>query len=302
MTWYYILIILSAVCFSAQFAFTKRYESATEQTPVTSLLMLIATSVFGAMLFLLVGGFRVQCNLRSLFWATFMAGLMIPYYMLGIKVLSLGSLAVYGIFMMLGGLLVPFFYGLVFLREAVSWGKIAGTLVLTACIILQAYTQTNGKKEEKKSTKLFLLLCLCIFFINGMTGVVSKAHQIHPTAIDEVSFTVLYCALTALFSAIFLAVQLCIGKKLEKRAQAKSVLLPKTIGIMALLGFATHTGNFLILKASPFVPASVQFPIISGGTIVLSALVSAFIYKEKVSKNEWLCVAGAFLATFLFAF
>jgi len=46
----------------------------------------------------------------------------------------------------------------------------------------------------------------------------------------------------------------------------------------------------------------VQFPLVSGGVIVLSALVSAFIFKEKVSRQEWLCVGGAFLATFLFAF
>jgi hypothetical protein len=35
--------------------------------------------------------------------------------MIGIKVLSLGSLAVCSMFMMLGGMLVPFFYGIIFL-------------------------------------------------------------------------------------------------------------------------------------------------------------------------------------------
>ena len=72
--------------------------------------------------------------------------------------------------------------------------------------------------------------------------------------------------------------------------------------IMALIGAATYTGNFLHLKAASFVPASVQFPIVSGGVIVLSSLISAVIFREKVTKREWISVIGAFLSTFLFMF
>jgi multidrug transporter EmrE-like cation transporter len=46
----------------------------------------------------------------------------------------------------------------------------------------------------------------------------------------------------------------------------------------------------------------VQFPLVSGGVIVLSALVSLLFFKEKISKREWISVAGAFVSTFLFAF
>lgn len=66
---------------------------------------------------------------------------MIPYYMIGIKVLSLGSLAVYSMFMMLGGMLVPFFYGIIFLEENISIAQIVGTVLLTVFIVLQAIWQ-----------------------------------------------------------------------------------------------------------------------------------------------------------------
>ena len=71
---------------------------------------------------------------------------------------------------------------------------------------------------------------------------------------------------------------------------------------MIAIGATAYTGSFLHLKAAAKVPASVQFPLVSGGVIVLSALVSAFIFREKINKKEWISVAGAFLATFLFAF
>jgi multidrug transporter EmrE-like cation transporter len=71
---------------------------------------------------------------------------------------------------------------------------------------------------------------------------------------------------------------------------------------MILIGATAYTGNFLHLLAANDVPASVQFPLVSGGVIVLSALVSAFLFKEKLSKKEWLSIAGAFASTVLFAF
>ena len=76
----------------------------------------------------------------------------------------------------------------------------------------------------------------------------------------------------------------------------------KPIAVMVLLGAAMYVGNFLQLLAADKVPASVQFPLVSGGVIVLSALVSVLFFKEKISKKEWISVAGAFVSTFLFAF
>ena len=304
---YYVLIVLSVVCFSAQFAFTKLYERSAKQKTVTSLAMLIVMALVGAALFLCIGKFQIRFSVHSLTWATVMAGLMLPYYIVGIKVLSLGSLAVYSTFMMLGGMLVPFFYGIVFLHESVSTGKILGCVLLTACIVMQAYiqnaqTRSNTDRSDGKNKTLLFVLCLVIFFVNGMTGVVAKAHQLNAAAVDTVSFTALYCLLTALFSALLLCVILLTGQRKEKCAQLKKILGWRTLLTVAAIGLAAYTGNFLSFTATSHIPASVQFPIVSGGTIVLSAIVSAFIFKEKISKKEWLSVVGAFIATFLFAF
>ena len=301
----YILIILAVFCFAGQFAFTKLYEGAVKQTAITSLVMLAVTSLFGAVMYVFVGNFNVSFSATSIFWAAFMAVIMIPYYMIGIKVLSLGSLAIYSMFMMLGGMLVPFFYGVVFLHEELSVWQIVGTVTLTVFIILQAvWQQPSEEKESGKSDKkkiLFFVLSILIFIINGMTGVIAKAHQISEGAIDEASFTVISCALTAIFSLILLAFSV-----LKNRRKAADILPSmfklKPMLVMALIGAAAYTGNFLHLKAASAVPASVQFPLVSGGVIVISALVSFFAFREKLSKKEWISVAGAFVSTVLFAF
>ena len=302
----YIFIIFAVLCFAGQFAFTKLYESAVKQTAITTLVMLAVTGMIGAVMYLFVGNFHIQFSAVSLFWAALMAVIMIPYYMIGIKVLSLGSLAIYSMFMMLGGMLIPFFYGVVFLHEALSVWQIIGTVALTAFIILQAIWQQpadekSGEKSDKRKEILFFTLSLLIFIINGMTGVIAKAHQLSDGAIDEASFTVISCALTALFSLLLL-VFFALKDRKDAVCQMKSMLKIKPLAIMSLIGAAAYTGSFLHLKAASAVPASVQFPLVSGGVIVISAFVSFLAFRERLSGKEWISVAGAFVATVLFAF
>ncbi len=306
----YILIILAVICFTAQFAFTKIYECKIKQTISTVLTMVVLTSIVGTVLYVCIGGFRVRFSCYSFLMSIAMAAVMIPYYVVSIKVLSLGSLAVYSMFMMLGGMLVPFVYGIAFLSEDVTWGKVAGCVLLTACMIWQALgqnetpsTENGGGENVGKHRKIkFFALCIVIFFLNGLTGVIAKAHQMRATAVDEISFTVLSCAVTAVLGGILLVAISLKSDRKEMLGSIKTTLKPMPLLIMVLIGGATYTGNFLHLKAAATVPASVQFPVVSGGVIVFSALTSALIFREKVKKREWLAVIGAFLSTFLFMF
>jgi drug/metabolite transporter (DMT)-like permease len=301
----YILILLAVACFAAQFAFTKLYEGRVGQSGITTLVMLSGASFVGTLIFFLAEGGRIQFSAVSLIWGIVFALIMLPYYMIGIKVLSLGSLAIYSMFMMLGGMLVPFFYGVLFLHERISIGKGLGTVLLVVFIVLQAVWQSEsevGKKAgDSKMRSLFISLCLVIFFINGMTGVIAKAHSISEGAVSEGSFTVIYCALTSLMSFLILLFSLLKNRR-EKMLAIKKALQIKPLSVMVLLGAAAYGGNYLQLLAADSVPASVQFPLVSGGVIVLSALVSAVCFKDKISKKEWISVAGAFVSTFLFAF
>lgn len=298
----YILTFLAVVLFAAQFAVTRLYEETVKQSTAAALVLLTVIGLAGALQYLLIGGFRVEMSSVSLMWAVLMALTMIPYYVVGIQVLSLGSLAIYSMFMMLGGMLVPFFYGILFLEETLSWGKTAGTALLTVFIVLQAVSQPEREKKAVGWKKyLFFGLCMVIFFVNGMTGVIAKAHQISTGAVDEGSFTVVSCGLTALLSALLLPFVLLKNRK-KTAGVVKQMLRWKPLLLMVCVGIAGYTGNFLHLIAADRVPVSVQFPLVSGGVIVLSALVSAFGFREKLSAREWLSVAGAFASTVLFAF
>ena len=300
---YYILILLSSVLFTGQFVFTKFYEKENEQSVLSTLLMLAITSFVGASIFLSVKGLIINVSLTSFLWAILLAVIMIPYYIIGIKVLSLGSVAIYSMFMMLGGMLVPFIYGIVFLDEEISIASGIGTIIITIFIILQAVWQNPEKETASGKNVKFLFTCLCvlIFLINGMTGVIAKAHSTSTNAVDEASFSVIYCLITSILSMTLLFFAL-LKKRGKRRAFFEKALNRKTVLIMIALGITAYCGNFLQLSAADKVAASVQFPMISGSVIVMSAIASVVVFKEKISKKEWLAISAIFIATFLFMF
>ena len=299
----YVILLIGVFCFTLQFALTKLYERLVKQTIFTALIMLVVSNLTGARLFFIIGGFKVEFSLVSTIFAIINALVMIPYYVVGIKVLSLGSLAIYSMFMMLGGMLVPFFYGIIFLSEELSVGKLLGTILLTVFIVLQGVKQDDkdSQKANNKTKRIFFILCLVIFILNGLTGVVSKAHQISSGIVDEMSFTVLSCLLTALLSACLIPA--CIKKENGNAVSfVKSILKIKPFCVMVFMGISAYMGNFLHLLAASHIPASVQFPLVSGGVIVFSAIASVTVFKEKAGKFEWISVGGAFISTLLFAF
>ena len=77
------LIMIAVACFTAQFAFTKVFESSARQTALTTFVMLTVTSVIGIILCLCIGRFKVYVTLFSLLWALVYAIIMFPYYIIG---------------------------------------------------------------------------------------------------------------------------------------------------------------------------------------------------------------------------
>ena len=216
--------------------------------------------------------------------------------------LSVGRMSVYSLFMMLGGMLLPFAFGVLFLRETVSVGKTLGSILLTASIVLQALDGGKGEKVADGQRLRFFLLCMAAFMINGMTGVVARLHQLLPGAVDECSFTVLVCLFCVMLGLAATGRQMLGNHRPQSLRQLRGALQPRALLYGLLVGAAMHTGNYLILAGANHVPASVQFPVISGGTIVLSALLGRWILKQKTTPMERIAIVGALIAMVAFAF
>ena len=80
-------------------------------------------------------------------------------------------MAVYTLFLMAGGMVLPFLWGAFFLHESFSWLRLFGLLIILCGVI---FANMGGNKMETKH----LFLCFAVFILNGIVSIVSKMHQI----------------------------------------------------------------------------------------------------------------------------
>ena len=170
---YYIMTLLAAIGTAGNFAVTQVYQKEMGSGVREGVIFNIFVGLFSGIIFFVASGFKLEFTAFSLIMAILFTLFVGSYTIIGFKIMSMGSITVYTLFLMLGGAVVPYIYGIVFWRETVNLQKIAALLL----VILAVWLNTSGGKEQRQSVK-FLLLCLAVFLLNGGTSVVSKVHQI----------------------------------------------------------------------------------------------------------------------------
>ena len=165
---------MAALAVGGQFSLSKVYKNKLPSSNYGDLFYNFAMGLFSAMLFAVVCLGKVGFTAFSFWLAAGVALCSTLYTLCGLKAVTYGKLAVFTAFLMLGGMIFPTVYGVLFLKEQMSAFKIAGVVLLIASMIFSA----TEKTEEKKNTAVFYILCLIAFVSNGFVSIFSKAHQI----------------------------------------------------------------------------------------------------------------------------
>ena len=90
--------------------------------------------------------------------------------------------------------------------------------------------------------------------------------------------------MTALFSGVIL---LFAVRKSPIKLNAKAVVS------MAGNGILNRVANFLLLLSLAYLPASVQYPMITGGVMIVSTIIGYFT-PNKPKAREWISLALSF--------
>ena len=281
---YYFMLLCAAALFSVQFLFQQRFEE-TYGTDLKSALVFSAGTGFGmGLIALLIAAFTVGVSITVFSFAvSFVHGLasfLFVYFSL--KALKYANLSVFAVFSMLGGMLLPFFYGILFApeKEPITIGKIVCCFLITVAV---ACTVTGDKKSNKKAYFYYI----AVFVTNGMTSVCASVHQNYPKMnVDSYSYTALASIWLMVLGLIFL-----LFVKGEKRK-----LPAKAIFHMTGFSLCSGVGNIILMLALLVLDASIQFPYSTGAAVVFSAIIT-IIMGDKMKKNEIVAVIIAFIAT-----
>jgi len=268
------LICVSTVLFSLQFLMQDKFQKNEGTTFSKTIICSFFGSIAGILLLFLIEGFCFEVKTFSIILAfvTTIQNLIMIYC--GIKVLSYGNLSLYSLFNMIGGMLIPFLFGIIFYEEPITWQKCVCVVLVTAALFIGS---PKSKKENK--IKSILPFALTIFFLNGLSGVFSKIHQsVGELATSAEAYTMWQRIFTILICLIYFAVIAYKKEKIILNKPVPSILLSS--GNVAL----NMVANLLLLYALLTVDASIQYPIVTGGVIVLS-MITDWILKQKPSKK-----------------
>ena len=179
----YLIILLADLFLAGGFVFQKIFQQKNGNSLSTGLLFNGIAGLFSAISFIFIGGFKIGAAPYSIVMAAVQTILVITYTLISFKILEEGNLSLYTLFLMTGGMTLPYLYGVFFLDEKLSVLRCIGLIFIIAAVVM---SNTDIKKTSKKQ----ILLCVLVFFLNGMVSIVSKLHQVETVykTVDSASF------------------------------------------------------------------------------------------------------------------
>ena len=284
---YYTLVIISTILFSLQFLFTQRFQETSGTGMKPTLVFSLYKSLVIILMMLLISGFKIQFSWFSLLMATVYAvsSMAMSYYSL--KAFAVANLSVYSVFSMLGGMILPFFLGVLFFDEG---DKLVFKIICCALIVVAVLLNVKSGKQDKKA----LFYYFAVFVLNGMSGVISKLHQSSSLSpVDSSSFMLWSAVVTVVLSAAWLL----IAYRQIPLIKGKNIFFVTGYGVFNGLG---NLFLLIALSGENGLPASVQYPLVTGGVMVCSTIIST-IRKEKLTVREYVATFIALLASIFIA-
>ena len=176
-------------------------------------------------------------------------------------------------------LLVPAFAGLVILREPLGIPMIAGMILLVLSLWLTNHRKKTADAPKEKISLKWLVFVLLGFVGNGMCSTVQKLAPHYLGA--DVNLTLSTIAALGLSTVVLIAASF-----LTKETDLKTTL--RVGGPLSLFcGLFNGAVNYLAIYLNQFIPASVMFPVLSAGELILIVPYALLVRRERFTAKQW---------------
>lgn len=264
----YILLLITIIFNSAQQIIQKQYN--TKEKEPAPFLFLVVNMATAMIFFVLSSGFKLNFTSEIIPHSIAFSISYIMGFVGNIIAIGCGSLAITALVISYS-LVLPMLYGAIFLHEKISAAGFAGIAMLLISILL-----LNLKKEKLEFSPKWLLFVAIAFVGNGLCTIIQKNQQLCFDGNFKSEFMILALAIATLVMLIF-----AIARKETKRISALC------LSTGALNGACNGAVNLLVMILGGILPNSVLFPSISAGGIAISFVLAILIYKEKLSKLQF---------------
>ncbi len=185
--------------------------------------------------------------------------------------------------------------GVLLFDESLAWAQAVGIVLMLASFVLAAKDGGNDKRANIK----WLLLCLSAFAATGGIGVMQKVHQSSDCRDELNAFLIIAfvsSAVLCLIFTVFSSMRNGRSSDASERSVKNKKQLWLSLAIMLASGVCVAVNNKLNLYLSGVMDSAVFFPIVNGGGLVLTTLAAVVLFKERLSKKQWLGVVIGILS------
>ncbi len=292
---HYLLILAADALLALCFVFQKKYQSIAGTSARATLTFNAFAGLATLIIFAVLGFcgiYQMQFSPFSLVMASAATVICLSYMVIGFKLLRAGNMPLYTMFLMTGGMLVPYIFGLGFLDEKFSWLRLCGIILIVAAVVI-------SNTGALKPTKGQILMCIAVFLLNGLMSVTSKVHQAdisaHLSPVNSESFILIMSVVKIL---LCFPIALTLTKKDNKTI--KELAITRVAHLFILTAIADSGSYYLQLIGAKTIDAGMLYPLVTAGSIILSAIAGMIVFREKPSKNQWLAMAVCLAGTCMF--
>lgn len=274
MNFIYIGLIILLYSFQTLFCklFSDRYPGKKE---LVSPVFCVIQAVFITLATYAFNGFQFHVSPLTLLFGILNGLILFGYNTSLIKAGTLGSYAFLNVCLLYGAILVPSTYGIIFLQEGITPLKILGIfMMLIAC----AFMNIEEIKLKDSSIKYYIF-CILLFLFNGAYCTIIKMQTIYFNE-EKQSMIMITFSLMGIIALINL-----ITKERGSTLQAFK-LNKKCLPSLTLCLISATLAINLLMYILPLIDTAVLYTVQNGGVLILSALYSVFLFKEKISLQK----------------
>ncbi len=280
-----ILLMLSIITQVSQQMCRKEYNKTQSDKPLSfSLVGVLATLIY----FIVLSGGKMSFTHEMFMYSIPFSICYTIAYVCTIYAIKYGPLSLTSL-MMSCSIVVPLLFGVTFLKEPVTLTLIVGLVLLFSCIVL---VSEPWKKEDAQISLKWVIYMSATFLANGTCITLQKVFQIKDLGAHSNEFMI--CSLAITLLTLVVMVFMRERKEVFELAKTKGIIWP------ILCGTSNGIANQLTMILAVTLPASFLYPVQSAGGIIVTAIVSIIIYKEKLSLFQKIGFVTGILAVIIF--
>ena len=271
---YYLLLSLSVALAVSKSSLYNAYAKRTDSTLFTTFGFNATCYGVAAIIALVVLAFGFSgLSLSTLICAFFYAAIVFSLQTVSIVAMRVGAMSTTAICVMYG-LIIPSLAGPIFWKESFSLLQAIGIVIMLVSLGL---LHDGGDSKDKPASKKFLILAVVAFLLSGMAGVMEKIHQSTDGKEEKAMFVFIACLFMLLFSLVG---ALSTRKKGERIVDRSLLVFGPALGVVIGLYSITN------LTLAGGLDAMIYYPVSSGGAMLLTVLVSCFVFGEAFNTKK----------------